>query len=306
MGRFLMIGEALVDVVQSADGVRTPHPGGSPANVALTTARLGHETDLLTWIAPDEFGDMVRQHLTTSGVAVLPQSMGATRTPTALALLDEAGAARYEFDLEWELAPAAVDPQVTVVHTGSIAAVAPTDPPGSLLSLLAAARESATITYDPNLRPTVMGLADTVRDEVEALVACADVVKVSDVDLAWLYPGSDPGDVVARWVTDHTLAMGVVTLGAQGTIAILTSGERVRATAPPVTVVDTIGAGDSFMGGLLHALDARGLTGVRGREELAALATDEAAEVLSVAARVAAITVSRAGANPPTLSEISA
>ncbi|TKR26635.1 carbohydrate kinase [Cellulomonas hominis] len=306
MGRFLMIGEALVDVVQAADGARTCHPGGSPANVALTTARLGDDTRLLTWIAPDELGAVVREHLTRAGVVVLPQSVGATRTSTAKALVDDTGAAHYEFDLEWTLAPAAVDPDTTVVHTGSIAALAPTSPPGALSALLAAAHERATITYDPNLRPTVMGPVDLVRGEVERLVARADVVKVSDEDLAWLYPGSDPHDVLGRWVGDHALAMGVLTRGAQGPSAILRSGERVDVPAPAVTVVDTIGAGDSFMGGLLHALDQDGLTGAGGRDRLAALTAGEARAVLAVAARVAAVTVSRAGANPPTLEELSA
>lgn len=304
MGRFLMVGEALVDVVQTPDGARSQHPGGSPANVALTTARLGHETDLLTWVARDQAGDMVQEHLRRSGVVVLPQSVGATRTPTAVAVVDESGGARYEFDLEWELAPTTVGPEVAVVHTGSIAAVAPTSPPDALASVLTAARESATITYDPNLRPSIMGSADAVRDEVERLVACADVVKVSDEDLAWLYPGSDPHDVLARWVGDHALAMGVVTLGAQGAVAILRNGERAQVAVPSVTVMDTIGAGDSFMGGLLHALDMCGLTGGRDRGQLAALTADAATELLSVAARVAAITVSRAGANPPTLPEL--
>lgn len=299
-----MIGEALVDIVQTSDGRRSHHPGGSPANVALTTARLGHSTDLLTWVARDEPGDMVREHLGESGVRVLPQSVRATRTPTAVAVVDDAGGAQYEFDLEWELEPTEVDPDVTVVHTGSIAALARTSPPDALAAVLAAAREGATITYDPNLRPSIMGSADAVRDEVERLVALADVVKVSDEDLAWLHPGGDPHDVLARWVRDHALAMGVLTRGAHGPSAILRNGQQVHVATPSVTVVDTIGAGDSFMGGLLHALDGHGLTGAHGRDRLATLTADVAAAVLSVAARVAAITVSRAGANPPRLTEM--
>jgi fructokinase len=299
-----MIGEALVDIVQTADRARTAHPGGSPANVALTTARLGHETALLTWIARDEFGDLIRTHLSASGVTVLQQSLGATCTPTASAVIDEAGAARYEFDLEWELSPLPVDPEVTIVHTGSIAALAPTDPPGLLPSVLAAAHEHATVTYDPNLRPTIMGPVEEIRGGVEALVARADVVKVSDEDLAWLYPNGDPHDVIGRWVEENSLAIGVVTLGAGGSFAILRNGARVHVAAPSVTVVDTIGAGDSFMGGLLHALDERGLTGTHGRHKLAAMTTEVATEILTVAARTAAITVGRAGANPPTLAEL--
>lgn len=304
MGRFLMIGEALVDIVQTPDGTRSEHPGGSPANVALTTARLGHDTDLLTWIARDELGYLVREHLDASGVTVLPQSVRASRTPTAVAVLDDSGAARYEFDLEWELAPTNLDPEVSVVHTGSIAALAPTSPPNALASVLASARGRATVTYDPNLRPSIMGSAEAVRDGVERLVAHADVVKVSEEDLAWLHPSAEPADVLAEWVEEHALGLGVLTRGAGGPLAVLPGGERVQVAAPVVTVVDTIGAGDSFMGGLLHALDERGLTGAQGRERLLSLTAHEVTAVLAVAAQVAAITVSRAGANPPTLPDL--
>lgn len=304
MGRLLVVGEALVDVVETPDGTRTRHPGGSPANVALTAARLGHRAELLTWLGEDELGRTVREHLAASGVTVLPQSIGADRTSVALARVDAAGVAAYEFDLYWQLAPVVIEPDVTVVHTGSIAAVAATEPPDALRALLAAARGSATITYDPNLRPTSMGSPAEVRDDVERLVALADVVKVSDEDLAWLYPDCDPAATIRRWVTDHMLALGIITRGGHGPLAVLPVGECVDVSAPTVTVVDTVGAGDSFMGALLHALDERGLTGVRGRERLYALTVDDTAAILTFAAHVAAITVSRAGANPPRIADV--
>lgn len=300
-----MVGEALVDVVETASGARSQHPGGSPANVALTVARLGHTTELLTWIGDDDLGRTVREHLAASGVAVLPQSVGAGRTPRALARIDGAGVADYEFDLDWQLAPVVVAPDVTVVHTGSIASIAPTAQPGALTALLTAARSTAVITYDPNLRPTIMGSPTAVRDDVERLVAVADVVKASDEDLTWLYPDRNPADVIGRWVVDHGLALGVVTRGGQGPFAVLPAGECVEVPAPRVTVMDTVGAGDSFMGALLHALDERGLTGAPGREALHSLTTDDAAATLRFAARVAAITVSRAGADPPRLADLS-
>ncbi|OLT54471.1 PfkB family carbohydrate kinase [Cellulosimicrobium sp. CUA-896] len=299
MTTFLVVGEALVDIVETADGTRSRHPGGSPSNVALTAARLGDRAELLTWIGDDELGRSVHAHLAGSDVIVLPQSTGADRTPTALARLDAAGGATYEFDLDWQLAPVAVGADVTVVHTGSIAAVAPTDPPGALPALLVAARETATITYDPNVRPTIMGSPTAVRDDVERLVAVADVVKVSDEDLAWLYPDREPVEVLGSWVAEHGLALGVMTRGGQGSLAALPDGTRVEVRAPAVTVADTVGAGDSFMGALLHALDERGLTGASGRERLSRLTSEDAAAILAFAARVAAITVSRAGADPP-------
>lgn len=304
MSRFLVIGEALVDLVETSDGARTVCPGGSPANVALTVARLGGHVELLTWLGEDTFGRTVRSHLTQSGVIVLPQSLGAARTPSALARIDHAGVATYEFDLDWALAPVAVDAGYAAVHTGSIAAVAPTDPPGALVELLARSRATATVTYDPNLRPSIMGTPEAVRSDVTRLVAVADVVKASDEDLAWLCPGEDPSDVIARWVADHDLALGVVTRGADGPLAVLTTGERVEVPAPSVKVIDTVGAGDSFMGALLHALGARGLLGSADRHRLRRLAPDEAASVLQFAARVAAVTVGRAGADPPRLADV--
>jgi len=192
MSTFLVIGEALVDAVVHPDGTAAEHPGGSPANVALGLARLGKRAELLTHLAEDDRGRSVRTHLETSGVVVLPQSFGATRTPTALARLDDDGVATYEFDLSWDLAPVTVGDAVRVVHTGSIGAVAATDPADALLTLLREARATATITYDPNLRPTIMGDPAAVRRDVEALVRVADVVKVSDEDLAWLFPEADP------------------------------------------------------------------------------------------------------------------
>lgn len=302
--RFLVVGEALVDVVEARDGSRAEHPGGSPANVALSAARLGRPVELLTWLGRDERGRRVTDHLVGAGVVVNPGSYGAPRTPTALARVDDDGVAAYEFDLDWRLAPIEVDEGVTVVHTGSVAAVAPTDPPGALFDLLAQARTSATVTYDPNLRPTIMGSAAAVRADVEAIVSLADVVKVSDEDLAWLRPGEDPARIVAGWVAEHGLALGVVTRGSDGSLALLAGGRDLEVPAPRVAVADTVGAGDSFMGALLRELDVRGLTGAGNRDRLRDLTAADAREVLAFAARVAAVTVSRAGANPPTLAEV--
>lgn len=299
-----MIGEALVDIVESPRGGRTQHPGGSPANVALTAARLGDDVDLLTWLGDDELGRTVTNHLARSGVVLHPQSFGATRTSTALARVDDDGVAAYEFDLDWTLAPVCVDERVTVVHTGSIAAVSDTDPPGALLELLGQARAVATVTYDPNVRPAVMGSARAVRPKVEALVGVSDIVKVSDEDVAWLCPGEDPAEVVAGWVAEHGVALGIVTRGEAGPLALLAGGQRVEVRAPQVVVADTVGAGDSFMGALIHDLDRRGLTGAHSRGRLRSISTDEVVEVLAFAAQVAAVTVSRAGADPPTLAEV--
>ena len=182
----LVIGEALVDVVMRTDGSVDAHPGGSPANVAIGLGRLGRDVELLAYLADDDNGALVREHLAASQVSLAAGSLGAPATSVATAHLDDAGAATYEFELEWALAAdAAPTPSPLVVHTGSIAAVLA---PGaeSVRDLVASFREGATVTYDPNARPSLMGEPADARAAIEAMVALADVVKVSDEDLEWL------------------------------------------------------------------------------------------------------------------------
>lgn len=301
-GGALVVGEALVDVVHAADGSIAAHPGGSPANVALGLGRLGREVALLCWLGRDDNGATVARHLEGSRVRLAEGSWGADRTSVATATLDASGAATYSFDLGWEL-PAGARPEgdPLVVHTGSIAAVLE---PGAdaVLALIAAARDTATITYDPNARPSLMGDAASAREKVERAIALADVVKVSDEDIEWLTGGS-PEDVAPAW-----LALGpslvVATRGGDGATAWTRDGRRIDVAAPAVTVVDTVGAGDSFMGGLIDGLWEAGLLGADRRGELSTIPTLVLEQILARCARIAAITVSRAGANPPWSEEL--
>lgn len=298
----LAVGEALVDVVRRPDGSSAEHPGGSLANVALTLGRLGRDVRLATWLGRDARGDAVRGWLDESDVAVVPGSDGADRTSVAQATLDATGAATYDFDLEWRVPDgAAADADTLAVHTGSIAAVLA---PGSedVRRLVDAARATSTISYDPNARPALMGEADDVRPRVEDLVALSDVVKVSDEDLAWLVPGTDPLEVARAWQRSGP-AVVVVTFGGDGATAVTAAGE-VAVASRPVDVVDTVGAGDSFMGALLDGLWSEGLLGGARREELRAIDTATMRRVLERCAAVAAVTVSRAGANPPRAAEL--
>lgn len=303
--RALVVGEALVDVVRRSDGSLAEHPGGSPANVALGLGRLGRGVDLLTWFGADDRGALLRRHLERSQVTVAPGSDSAPRTSVAEATLDDAGAATYTFDVTWEVPAIWTAPPTAplVVHTGSIAAVLE---PGAadVLRILEAHRDSATITYDPNLRPSLMPPAEATRPVVERLVALADVVKVSDEDLAWLEPDEHPLDVARRWA-DAGPALVVVTRGGQGATA-LTQGHEVDVAAPPVTVADTVGAGDSFMAGLVDGLWDAGLLGADGRAALRRVDEVTLRSVLSRCAEIAAITVSRPGADPPTAAELAA
>ncbi len=297
----LVIGEALVDVVRQPDGTQTAHPGGSPANVAFGLARLGRTAELLTSLGDDAYGAMVRAHVESSG-ATVALSHAAPRTSVATAILDAQGAATYEFELEWALPEnPATAPHPIVVHTGSIAAVL--EPGASTVErLVASAKDQSTVTYDPNVRPSLMGDRALAQATIERLVALADVVKVSDEDLEWLFPAVSPADAAARW-----LAMGpalvVVTLGSEGALAACESG-ILTVPSVPVKVADTVGAGDSFMSGLIDGLWTKGLLGAQHKAALRAIDLATVGVILDRCARIAGITVSRSGANPPTRAEL--
>ncbi|MFJ8252452.1 carbohydrate kinase [Streptomyces sp. NPDC094466] len=296
----LVVGECVADIVRLPDEAPRVHPGGSPANVAYGLARLGHRAVLLTQLGPDGNGRLIREHLASGGVDVRTDGSTAP-TPSAVVTLDGAGQAGYAFDVSWTLAPVAVEPAPAHVHTGSIGAVAE---PGSatVLDLVRAARATATVSYDPNVRPALMGDHAAAVRRVEECVGLSDLVKASDEDLEWLYPGEEPERVAARWL-ERGPAVVLVTRGGAGALAVLPGG-RITAGAPPVDVVDTVGAGDAFMSGTLHALAAHGLLGPGGRDRLHAVDRDIVADVQRHAIASAAVTVSRAGANPPGADEL--
>ena len=303
-GRLLVVGEALVDIVRDSSGERTEHVGGSPANVAVGLARLDHHVDFACCLGRDERGERIAAHLRRHGVDVLPESFGERPTSTAMATLDSDGAATYEFDLHWDL-PTLSLPEGTVhLHTGSIGAVLQ---PGAqhVTQAMRSLRASGTVSYDPNIRPGIMGSLDVVRDQVEELVALSDVVKASEDDLALLYAGQSVEQVMARWVALGA-ALTVVTLGADGVVFRVAGDERTRRAATRAErVVDTVGAGDSFMAGLLSGLVAAGLLG--GPAARAALRQATLEDVEPAVARglsTSGVTVGKAGAYAPSLDEL--
>ncbi len=261
----LVVGEAIVDVVERPGGSRTEHPGGSPANVAVGLGRLGLDVVLATSIGDDAFGSLIAAHLIDAGVELGIGSRGPGRTSSAVARLDADGAATYDFDITWDPGAIEIPEAVDVLHTGSIAAtLAPgADDVEALVERLA---PTAIVSFDPNIRPALLPHRDDTVARVERLIALADVVKVSDEDLAWLSPDEASEDVAARWL-ESAPALVVVTRGAAGSSAFARAG-RVDVPAESGTVVDTVGAGDSFMSGLLAALDREGLLTVRRRDDL--------------------------------------
>jgi fructokinase len=301
-----VVGEALVDLIERAPGAVVARPGGSPANVAVALGRLGRATGLLTQVGADAYGRLLVEHFRTNGVRLDPGSLlDRPRTSVARTRLSPDGDAEYTFDVAWQsFAPpavAAVAPDVTGLHTGSIAAVLEPGS-GSVDALIAAAARTATISYDPNCRPSLMGDPRRVRRRVEHLVGVSDIVKVSIDDLAWLYPGRPYREIASGWL-ESGARLVVVTLGADGAWAS-TRHRDVRVGAVPVDVIDTVGAGDAFMAGLLYACGEAGLLGAGRRDALSAVGGAVLVDVLAFASRVAAITCARQGANPPTLAEL--
>ncbi|MCQ1580131.1 carbohydrate kinase family protein [Streptomyces parvus] len=291
----LVIGECVADVVRQPDRADRVHPGGSPANVAYGLARLGHHPTLLTQLGADDHGRLIRDHLTAAGVEVRTDEATGP-TPSAVVTLDDQGHATYAFDVGWTLSAVPLDRAPGHVHAGSIAAVVE---PGAatVLAALESLRAGATVSYDPNVRPELMGERDRAVARVERCVALSDVVKASDEDLRWLHPDQEPERVAERWLAAGP-ALVLVTRGEAGAFALFPGG-RITVDAPAVEVADTVGAGDAFMSGTLHALAAHGLLGPDGRARLRAVDRDTVADVLRHAAASAAVTVSRAGANPP-------
>ncbi|MEU6973423.1 carbohydrate kinase [Kitasatospora aureofaciens] len=274
-------------------------PGGGPANTAVALARLGTSTRFLGRISADPFGDLFRTHLASSGVDLTGVVAAPEPSTMAIATFDAQGQARYSFhaqataDWQWtdaELA-AAHSEDAACLHTGSLALVR--EPGGERIEhLLAQARADATISIDPNVRPLLVD-PRIYRARLAHWCTLTDILRLSSDDLELLMPGVTPEHACDTWHLAG-VRLVVITLGARGAVASL-DGVRVHVPAPPVEVVDTIGAGDSFTAGLLHRLSLAGRLGGR----LDGLTTDEVSDACHYAARVAALTCSAAGPNPP-------
>jgi fructokinase len=298
-------GEALIDLAPDGDRLR-PLPGGSPYNVAIGVARLGRSVAYLGRLSTDGFGHLLQQRLTDESVDL--SLVTRTDEPTTLAVvhLDERHQASYRFYLAGTSAAGLSTaelvelPADALLHV-SFGAVGPgTAPAGPALCALLGREHGRRLTcLDPNVRPAALGDLDTARRRVEALLAKVDVAKVSDEDLAILYPGLADEDIAGAWL-DLGPAIVVVTRGAKGGLAV-TARHRVEVAAEAVEVVDTVGAGDAYSAGLLAWLDARQ---VRTRGAVEGLEVSDLEAALRQAGRVAALTCTRPGADPPDASAL--
>ncbi|SDJ22461.1 fructokinase [Frankineae bacterium MT45] len=313
-----VLGECLIDLVATPVGDRpdeprsfSAYPGGSPLNIAVGLSRLGHSTAMMARLSNDAFGTILRDHAGRSGLDLSAAVSANEPTTLAIVTVDEQGKAAYDFyvtetaDWQWSRAELdAVPASTSLLHCGSLAAW--TQPGAGLIGELCGRLRAAgriLLSYDPNVRPRLMGDHDAAVMLVEKSVATSHVVKASDEDIDWLYPGSALADVAQRWL-DLGAHLVVVTQGPDGATAFRRSGAPIHRPGRPITLVDTVGAGDAFMSGLLSTLVN---LGIDAPARLDSLADDDlVVRVLDRAITVSAITCERAGANPPSQSEIDA
>jgi fructokinase len=290
-------GEVLIDLIPVAPGStdRAPHVGGGPANTAKALARLGHDVHFIDGISTDAYGKMSRKELLNDEVKL--DLAKTSELPTALAIvsLNENGGASYEFkldntatfdfDLNWLPDPSRHKPNV--LHIGTLVTVIQ---PGAdvLYDWALQVAEFAPIVFDPNIRPAVMSDRDLYEAAVEKWAAISSVIKVSDDDVAWLFPDQSLDDVAERWVRDGA-ALVVITRGSEGLIGFTADG-AVEVPGVRVEVADTVGAGDTVGAIVVEAMIEKGIMALTG---------DVLQDVLHRAAKAAAITCSRPGANPP-------
>jgi fructokinase len=298
----LVAGEALFDLVLEETDQLVALPGGGPFNAARTIARLEEPTAYLGRLSRDRFGGRLRALLEADGVRL--DTVVETDDPTTLSLaeLDAGGGATYRFyargtsafGLTAEVALAALPPAIDMLHVGTSLSL---DPVASALEAVAAhVAGEALVMLDPNCRPAVIADPEAYRQRIWRVLASTDVVKVSDDDLAYLDPGTPPVQA-ARRLLEAGPAAALLTRGSEGAV-VVTPDEEIAVPAPRVEVVDTIGAGDAFGGGLLAWWRREGL----GRAELAD--RDRLVAATEFANLVAARTCERPGAQPPHLDEL--
>lgn len=302
----VVAGEALIDLI-GEDGDLHAYPGGGPFNTAVALGRLGVPVAFFGRLSNDRFGRVLEDSLTESGVD--GRYILHCPAPTPLAVIHETPGGGHEFafylagtayaDLTTADLPE-LAPEVVAVSAGTLGLAS--DPPGSSIEeLLERESQRRMIVLDPNVRPAVFGDRDVYRRRFERCTAFAHIVKLSDADAQWLYPGEGLEAVVDRLV-ERGVRLTVVTLGADGALAKTAAG-RADVGSPAVDVVDTVGAGDAFGAGLLRWLWANDSL---DSDSVGRLDVDALTRALSFAAGVGALQCARAGANPPTLAEVDA
>jgi fructokinase len=290
----------------------TDSPGGGPFTTARALARLGIPTQFLGRLSTDAFGRQLRDLLAADGADLAMTSFGPEPTTLAIAEVDRDGHAAYRFvidgtsapNLTWQMVPTSFGPEVTALHVGTLGLVL--EPMASTIAaLVGREHQRRVVLVDPNIRPSALSLLPTLphqgggryRARLEQVISESTIVKASDADMAWLFPSLEL-HAAARALLARGPRLVVVTLGAEGAFGVSAEAEA-RVPAPTVDVVDTIGAGDTFGAALLAWLCEHD----RLRRDLR-LTSDELRDALAFSSKVASLTCTRAGADPPRRDEL--
>ena len=299
MSQVWVTGEVLIDLIPDGSD-RTPIVGGGPANTAKALSKLGINTQFIDGVSTDDYGQMTKNELISAGVKLDYVKYSDKPTCLAIVSLSDSGSATYEFVIEntatfdfnstWLPTPQIELP--ALLQIGTLATVI--EPGASVLFEWAqSVAQVAPIVFDPNIRPAVINDREKYVMQVERWVSISSAIKVSDEDIRWLYPFLELEQVVINWLAKGPTLI-VVTYGDKG-LEGYGVGEKVSVDAVKVSVADTVGAGDTVGAILVEAIAKDGLDTLSGvRLEM----------MLKRAAKAAAVTVSRSGANPPTLKEI--
>jgi fructokinase len=292
-------GEALIDLIPRGEQ-KVAIVGGGPANTAKALARLGFDSYFIDGISTDSFGGMIKDQLLHDGVNLKYAHYSDKQTCTADVSLDKAGVASYvfiidgtatfDFTNDWLPDPAQIKP--VVLQIGTLATIV--QPAADvLLEWAKRVAKVAPIVFDPNVRSSVLPDRPKYQEAIAKWAAISEVIKVSEDDLAWLYPEQDQIAIAEEWIKGGSTLV-IITKGSYGIIGV-TKDDVVSVPGVKIEVVDTVGAGDTVGAIVVEAIVERGLKVITG---------DVLREVLVRATKAAAVTCSRAGANPPTRAEI--
>lgn len=305
----LHTGEALIDFIpkvsNSGEQTYRPVPGGSPYNTAVATARLGVPNTFFGKISTDFFGEQLVNHLTGNGVGIDYVHRDARLSTLAFVQRSPGGDARYAF-----FAENAADRSLSIddlprlpesiraIQFGSISLIA--DPVGdTIINLVEKESRKRVISFDPNIREGLITDEKGYRRRLKRAIAASTIVKISDEDTEWIYPGYSIDQAAEEMIRTGVLLV-VVTAGGDGSRAF-TAETSATVAAEPITVVDTVGAGDSFHGGLLAWLY---YTDELDSRRIASLSQGRLTELLRFAGAVSAQTCSRSGNDPPRIAEL--
>ena len=290
-------GEALVDVLPGpTPDLLTPVPGGGPANTALALARLGVPVEFVGGLSQDSFGTNMAKQFQRDGVGLRHAVFNNLPTCLAMVSLDEKGTASYHFHIrgtatfEFDFQKLPIAPKPDVLHIGTLITLVE---PTATAHFEWAKALQVPVVFDPNIRPSVEPDRELYRSTVERWIDVATVIKVSDDDVKWLYPDQDPIVKAKSWISPSR-PLVILTRGSEGLIGI-TENEVIEVPGISIDVIDTVGAGDTVGAVIVESLTKHSIKDLHGE-----LLT----EILNRAVKAAAITCSRAGAQPPFANEL--